>query len=150
MRVFGRDSEGNYGNQKITELGIALMSKPKLLLLDEPAAGLNPSERRDFIDLVLKVFDQGVKILMVEHNMDVVMSIGRHKADGLLRPLALHKARGYQLFDDGGACGGRSQALSLGVLRCIVLARVLHSGQKGSLVLVTLPYKPSTAQVAMF
>lgn len=67
-----------YGNQKITELGIALMSKPKLLLLDEPAAGLNPSERRDFIDLVLKVFDQGVKILMVEHNMDVVMSISKH------------------------------------------------------------------------
>ena len=57
--------------------------------------------------------------------------MGRHKADGLLRPLALHKARGYQLFDDGGACGGRSQAFSLGVLRCIVLARVLHSGQKG-------------------
>ena len=66
-----------YGNQKITELGIALMSKPKLLLLDEPAAGLNPSERRDFIDLVLQVFDQGVKILMVEHNMDVVMSISK-------------------------------------------------------------------------
>ena len=57
--------------------------------------------------------------------------MGRHKADGLLRPLALHKARGYQLFDDGGAGGGCSQPLSFRFFRHIFLARVLHSGQKG-------------------
>ncbi len=56
--------------------------------------------------------------------------MGRHKADGLLRPLALHKARGYQLFDDGGAGGGRSQALSLRFFRHIFLSGSLHGGEQ--------------------
>lgn len=64
-----------YGVQKILELGIAMMSNPSLILLDEPAAGLNPSERAMFIDMVLKIRDMGVKFLLVEHNMDVIMSV---------------------------------------------------------------------------
>lgn len=66
-----------YGVQKLTELGVGMVSKPKLLLLDEPAAGLTPSERTEFIDMVLKIFDMGVKVLIVEHNMDVVMNISK-------------------------------------------------------------------------
>jgi len=64
-----------YGRQKIVELARVIMLKPKLILLDEPAAGLNPSERAEFVDMVLRVYDSGVDILMIEHNMDVVMNI---------------------------------------------------------------------------
>ena len=64
-----------YGRQKMTELGRALMNDPKLLFLDEPAAGLNPSERVEFVDLLLKVFESGIDLFLIEHNMDVVMNI---------------------------------------------------------------------------
>ncbi|MEA4898639.1 MAG: ABC transporter ATP-binding protein [Christensenellaceae bacterium] len=65
----------SYGRQKMTELGRSLMNDPKLLFLDEPAAGLNPSERVEFIDILLKVFDSGIDLFLIEHNMDVVMNI---------------------------------------------------------------------------
>lgn len=64
-----------YGRQKMTELGRALMNDPRLLFLDEPAAGLNPSERVEFVDLLLKVFESGIDLFLIEHNMDVVMNI---------------------------------------------------------------------------
>ena len=64
-----------YGRQKMTELGRTLMGDPRLILLDEPAAGLNPSERKEFIDIIQKVFDQGVDMFLIEHNMDVVMNL---------------------------------------------------------------------------
>jgi len=64
-----------YGQQKLTELGRSIMTSPKLLFLDEPAAGLNPSERVDFIKILLKVFEDGVDLFLIEHNMDVVMNI---------------------------------------------------------------------------
>lgn len=64
-----------YGKQKMTELGRALMTAPKLLLLDEPAAGLNASERMEFVNIILKTFDTGIDIFLIEHNMDVVMNI---------------------------------------------------------------------------
>ncbi len=64
-----------YGQQKLTELGRSIMTAPKLLFLDEPAAGLNPSERVDFINILLKVFDDGIDLFLIEHNMDVVMNI---------------------------------------------------------------------------
>ncbi|MBC8536361.1 ABC transporter ATP-binding protein [Feifania hominis] len=66
-----------YGIQKMTELAIAMIADPKLILLDEPAAGLNPTERAEFIEMLLKLFDTGVKMLIVEHNMDVVMKISK-------------------------------------------------------------------------
>ena len=59
----------------MTELGRTLMMEPRLILLDEPAAGLNPSERREFIDIIRRVYESGVDIFMIEHNMDVVMKI---------------------------------------------------------------------------
>lgn len=64
-----------YGRQKITELGRALMLKPKIILLDEPAAGLNPTERAEFIGILQHVYQSGVDLLLIEHNMDVVMNI---------------------------------------------------------------------------
>jgi branched-chain amino acid transport system ATP-binding protein len=64
-----------YGRQKMTELGRALMNEPTLLFLDEPAAGLNPSERVEFVNLLLKVFESGIDLFLIEHNMDVVMNI---------------------------------------------------------------------------
>ncbi|NLF28652.1 MAG: ABC transporter ATP-binding protein [Clostridiales bacterium] len=65
----------SYGRQKMTELGRSLMNGPRLLFLDEPAAGLNPSERVEFIDILVKVFESGIDLFLIEHNMDVVMNI---------------------------------------------------------------------------
>jgi branched-chain amino acid transport system ATP-binding protein len=64
-----------YGEQRLLGLAIALAARPKLLLLDEPAAGLNPSETERFKDLVRRIRDDGVTVLLVEHDMHMVMSI---------------------------------------------------------------------------
>ena len=66
-----------YGQQKLTEFGRALMMDPSLLLLDEPAAGLNPSERVEFVNIVMRAWEKGIDIFMIEHNMDVVMNISK-------------------------------------------------------------------------
>ena len=65
-----------YGKQKMTELGRALMLKPALLILDEPAAGLNPEEVLaliDFIRLIKERFQ--LSILVIEHRMDLIMTL---------------------------------------------------------------------------
>lgn len=67
-----------YGRQKVLELGRALIADPSLILLDEPAAGLNPSERQEFVSLLVKLNESGKTLFLIEHNMDVVMSIS-HK-----------------------------------------------------------------------
>ena len=64
-----------YGKQKMLELARALMSKPQLLLLDEPAAGLKPTERMELMQILQKIFESGIKLFLVEHNMDVVMNL---------------------------------------------------------------------------
>ncbi|MDO4323458.1 MAG: ABC transporter ATP-binding protein [Lachnospiraceae bacterium] len=64
-----------YGRQKVLELGRAMMSDPALILLDEPAAGLNPSERAEFVEILQKVYGKGIDLFLIEHNMDVVMNI---------------------------------------------------------------------------
>lgn len=66
-----------YGNRKVLEVARALMTDPDLLLLDEPAAGLNPSERVAFIQLLYRIHDKGTTLFFIEHNMDVVMSISK-------------------------------------------------------------------------
>ena len=67
-----------YGKQRKLEIARALATNPKLLLLDEPAAGLNPSERSEFIKLLLRIHDEGVTLFFIEHNMDVVMSVSQN------------------------------------------------------------------------
>jgi branched-chain amino acid transport system ATP-binding protein len=87
-----------YGQQRIIELGRALACEPKLLLLDEPAAGLNMRETREMAKLIARIRDTGVTVLLVEHDMTLVMNIsdevlvlsyGEKIADD--KPLAVQK-----------------------------------------------------------
>ncbi|MDA8187634.1 MAG: ABC transporter ATP-binding protein [Dehalococcoidales bacterium] len=64
-----------FGQQRLLELARALAGEPELLLLDEPAAGLNDAERQKLGNLLLNIREQGGTILLVEHNMDLVMSV---------------------------------------------------------------------------
>jgi branched-chain amino acid transport system ATP-binding protein len=64
-----------YGAQRRLELARALASQPRLVLLDEPTAGMNEPEVRDMIQLIQTIRDQGRTILLIEHNMPVVMGI---------------------------------------------------------------------------
>jgi branched-chain amino acid transport system ATP-binding protein len=68
----------SYGEQRLLGVGLALAAKPRMLLLDEPAAGLNPSETEEFKVMVRRIRDQGVTVLLVEHDMHMVMSISDH------------------------------------------------------------------------
>ena len=68
-----------YGAQRRLEIARALASKPKLLLLDEPTAGMNPSETEEMTDLIRMLRDQlAITILLIEHDMRVVMGISEH------------------------------------------------------------------------
>jgi branched-chain amino acid transport system ATP-binding protein len=87
-----------YGEQRAVELGRALASKPKLLLLDEPAAGLNMRETVELGKLIRRIRETGVTVLLVEHDMGLVMGIsdeivvlcqGQKIAEG--EPLAIQK-----------------------------------------------------------
>ena len=83
----------SYGDQRRLEVARALALKPKVLLLDEPTAGMNPQESATFVEFVHRVRDeQGVSILLIEHDMSVVMRVservtvldrGRKIAEGL-------------------------------------------------------------------
>jgi ABC-type branched-subunit amino acid transport system ATPase component len=64
-----------YGDQRRLEIARALATSPKLLLLDEPAAGMNPSETADLMELIRKIRDRGVTVLLIEHHMSLVMGI---------------------------------------------------------------------------
>ena len=81
-----------YGDQRRLEIARALATEPKLLCLDEPAAGFNPSEKAALIDLIRKIRDDGYTVLLIEHDMRLVMGVtdrivvlefGRKIADGL-------------------------------------------------------------------
>lgn len=64
-----------YGDQRRLEIARALATEPHLLMLDEPAAGMNPQESRDLMDLIRRVRDKGITILLIEHDMKVVMGV---------------------------------------------------------------------------
>jgi branched-chain amino acid transport system ATP-binding protein len=64
-----------YGQQRAVELARALAAEPRLLLLDEPAAGLNMKETAELADQVLRIRERGVTVLLVEHDMSLVMRI---------------------------------------------------------------------------
>jgi branched-chain amino acid transport system ATP-binding protein len=91
--VAGRPSrEFAYGDVKRVELAMALANEPRLLLMDEPTAGMAPRERNDLIALVKRlVVERGISVLFTEHSMDVVFAFadriivlarGRLIADG--------------------------------------------------------------------
>lgn len=67
-----------YGLQRRLEIARALATHPRLLLLDEPAAGLNPQETQDLIEVISRIRDLGITILLIEHHMDLVMAISDH------------------------------------------------------------------------
>jgi len=89
-----------YGQQRVVEIGRALACEPRLLLLDEPAAGLNMRETNEMGGLIGKIRDLGITVLLVEHDMSLVMGIsdeivvlsfGQKIAED--RPLAIQKNR---------------------------------------------------------
>jgi ABC-type branched-subunit amino acid transport system ATPase component len=64
-----------YGLQRRLEIARALATRPRLLLLDEPAAGMNPQETVEMIQLITRIRDRGLAIILIEHHMKVVMTI---------------------------------------------------------------------------
>ena len=64
-----------YGHQRRLEIARALATGPRLLLLDEPAAGTNPSESRELLALIRQIVDSGITVFLIEHDMRVVMNI---------------------------------------------------------------------------
>lgn len=82
----------SYGDQRRLEIARALATEPKLLCLDEPAAGFNPSEKAALIELIRAIRDDGYTVLLIEHDMRLVMGVtdrivvlefGRKIAEGL-------------------------------------------------------------------
>src|SRR4051794_38530317 len=65
----------SYGDQRRLEIARAMATNPKLLCLDEPAAGFNPAEKQKLMDLIRKVRDQGFTVLLIEHDMRLVMGV---------------------------------------------------------------------------
>ncbi|HWL65732.1 MAG TPA: ABC transporter ATP-binding protein [Actinomycetota bacterium] len=77
LRKYANDLAKNlsYGDQRRLEIARAMGTKPSLLLLDEPAAGMNPVEKNGLRDLVRKIRDEGITVLLIEHDMKVVMGL---------------------------------------------------------------------------
>jgi branched-chain amino acid transport system ATP-binding protein len=65
----------SYGDQRRLEIARAMATGPKLLCLDEPAAGFNPAEKQRLMELIRKVRDQGYTVLLIEHDMRLVMGV---------------------------------------------------------------------------
>jgi branched-chain amino acid transport system ATP-binding protein len=67
-----------YGNQRLLEIARALATEPRLLILDEPASGMNEQETTELVGLVRKLQEYGLTILLIEHDMSVVMRLCKH------------------------------------------------------------------------
>src|SRR5262249_57148866 len=65
----------SYANRRRLEIARALATRPKLLLLDEPTAGMNPAETLELIDLVRSLRELGITVILIEHKLDVVMDV---------------------------------------------------------------------------
>jgi branched-chain amino acid transport system permease protein len=74
-RAGERAADLPYGDQRRLEIARALASHPHLLLLDEPAAGMNPTEKHALMELIRRIRDFGVTVLLIEHDMMLVMSV---------------------------------------------------------------------------
>ena len=73
-----RPSELSFGHQRLVEIARALALRPRLLLMDEPASGLNDTETETLAELVLRIAAIGVTVLLVEHDMRIVMGLADH------------------------------------------------------------------------
>ncbi len=107
----------SFGNQRLVELARSLMAEPELLLLDEPASGLNDAEVERFVELLAAIRQKGITILLVEHNMKLVMNIsdeivvldfGKRLAEGnpaaiCANPSVIEAYLGTECGPDGGA-----------------------------------------------
>ena len=81
LREFANREAGNlaYGHQRRLEIARCMITEPKVLMLDEPAAGLNPQEKIDLQNLIRRLRDEyGVAILLIEHDMGLVMGVSEH------------------------------------------------------------------------
>lgn len=84
VKLVGMEDIGNplvrnmpHGQQQWLEIAMSLASKPKLLLLDEPAAGLGPEETEFTADIVKRINEQGISVIFIDHDMDFVSKIAR-------------------------------------------------------------------------
>jgi branched-chain amino acid transport system ATP-binding protein len=77
IRPLASEAAGNlsYGDQRRVEIARALATQPRLLLLDEPAAGMNPIEKRGLAMLVRAIRDEGTTVLLIEHDMSLIMDL---------------------------------------------------------------------------
>ncbi|MCL6611436.1 MAG: branched-chain amino acid ABC transporter ATP-binding protein/permease [Peptococcaceae bacterium] len=82
LKLIGLESKSNFdpgslstGQQKLVEIARALCEKPKLMVLDEPCAGLNETEIAELSEIIKKIRDVGITVLMIEHHMSIVMGI---------------------------------------------------------------------------
>jgi branched-chain amino acid transport system ATP-binding protein len=109
----GRDASTlPFGRQRIVEIARALAARPRLLLLDEPACGLNPAETEALAEIILSIRRAGVTILIVEHDMSLVMGIsdevialseGRTIAEGTPRAVQADPRVAAVYLGDNGA-----------------------------------------------
>jgi branched-chain amino acid transport system ATP-binding protein len=67
-----------YGDQRRLEIARAMATEPRLLLLDEPAAGMNPKESQNLVELIRRISGRGITVVLIEHHMKVVMGISTH------------------------------------------------------------------------
>ena len=98
MHVIGDPASDLSGDQKkLLEIGRALMTEPKLILLDEPIAGVNPTLAKEIGTHLRDLSDEGIAILLIEHHMDtiarlcdrvIVLADGRHLASGSFAEVA--------------------------------------------------------------
>ena len=91
----------SHGQQQWLEIGMALASEPKLLLLDEPAAGLGPEETESTAELIQRIHDNGLTVLFIEHDMAfvrmlaqsvTVMHLGRKFMEGSMDEVSSNRA----------------------------------------------------------
>lgn len=65
----------SYGNQRLLEIARALATKPRFLVLDEPAGGMNDNETQALVSLIAEIRERGITVLLIEHDMNLVMRI---------------------------------------------------------------------------